>query len=43
MKFRDLLDANLLENGTFTLRIEDFNVVSCVREVIQLMDMNAAT
>ena len=41
MKFKDLLDVSLLDNGSFTLRESRFSINEIVKEVIDLMDAQA--
>ena len=41
MKFKDLLDVSLLDNGSFTLRESRFTVRTMIQEVVDLVDAQA--
>mmetsp|Transcript_21711 Transcript_21711/g.29116 ORF Transcript_21711/g.29116 Transcript_21711/m.29116 type:complete len:185 (-) Transcript_21711:897-1451(-) len=42
MKFKDLLDVSLLDNGSFTLQESRFNVHEIIKEVCDLMEVQAS-
>ena len=41
MKFKDLLDVSLIDNGSFTLRESRFAIKTIVEEVVSLMEAQA--
>ena len=41
MKFKDLLDVSLIDNGSFTLRESRFSIKTIVEEVVSLMEAQA--
>lgn len=41
IKFKDLLDVSLLDNGSFTLRESSLVVSEVIKEVVDLMEAQA--